>query len=71
MAMVEVRPDGENEYVILKDHAVAGWVQMARDKKYRALTVDGHLTHHWTLTSALSAVADDAEDIELHATTTQ
>ena len=69
--MVEVRPDGPNEYVILKDHSVAGWVHLASDKKYRALTVDGHLTHHWTLTSALSAVADDAEDIEVHATTTQ
>jgi hypothetical protein len=55
--MVEVRPDGPNEYV-----------HIANDKKYRALTVDGHLTHHWTLTSALSAVADDAEDIEVHAT---
>jgi len=69
--MVEVRQDGPNEDVIQRDHAVAGWVQMARDKKYRALTVDGHLTHHWTLTSALAAVADDAEDIELHATATQ
>ncbi len=68
MVMVEVRPDGPNEYVILRDHAVAGWVHLASDKKYRALTVDGHLTHHWTLTSALSAVAEDAEDIEVHAT---
>jgi hypothetical protein len=66
--MVEVRPDGPNEYVILRDHSVAGWVHLANDKKYRALTVEGHLTHHWTLTSALSAVADDAEDIEVHAT---
>ena len=66
--MVEVRPDGPNEYVILRDHSVAGWVHLANDKKYRALTVDGHLTHHWTLTSALSAEADDAEDIEVHAT---
>ena len=66
--MVEVRPDGPNEYVILRDHSVAGWVHLASDKKYRALTVDGHLTHHWTLTSALSAVADDAENIEVHAT---
>ena len=64
--MVEVRPDGPNEYVVLKDNAVAGWVQLGSNKKFRALTIDGHLTHHWTLTSALSAVADDAEDIELH-----
>jgi hypothetical protein len=67
MAMVEVRPDGSNEYVILKDHAVAGWVHLYKDKKYRALTSEGTISVHWTLTSAIAAIADDHEEIELHA----
>lgn len=41
---------------IKKGAALIGWLQMATDGRWRALTPSGYLTHHTTRESALEAI---------------
>jgi len=54
-----ILPDGLDTYVILDDNGNAlGWISRSRWRgKWRAVTVKGHLTFHYSRAGAIDAIA--------------
>lgn len=54
-----ILPDGIDTYVVLDDNGNAlGWISRSRwHGKWRAVTIKGRLSHHYTRAGALDAIA--------------
>ncbi len=59
--MIRILPDGLDCYAVIKDDAALGWVSKSHwHGKWRALTVNGKLSFHYTRTGAIHAVTGRA-----------
>ena len=55
--MIEVKEDGLDCYAVTRDGAALGWVSRRRYKgDWRACTLAGLLTYHYTMSAALDAL---------------
>lgn len=55
--MIRILPDGLDCYAIIKDDAALGWISKSHwHGKWRALSVGGKLSFHYTRTEAANAV---------------
>jgi hypothetical protein len=55
--MTRIIRDGLDHYVVMQDDAVLGWISKSHwHGKWRALTVKGTLSHHYTVSTAVEAL---------------
>lgn len=55
--MIKILSDGLNCYAVIKNDAAMGWISKSQwHGKWRALTIDGKLTFHYTQTGAYNAI---------------
>jgi len=57
--MIRILDDGIDTYAVVKDDAALGWVSKSHwHGKWRALSVTGKLTFHYTRTGAINAIIE-------------
>ena len=55
--MVEVRRDGDDVFLVMKDHALAGWFKWSASRgRWRAYTVRGSVSMHTLRSDAVDAI---------------
>jgi hypothetical protein len=55
--MTRIIEDGIDNYVVIKDDSVMGWISRSRwHGKWRAMNVKGTLSYHYTRGAALEAL---------------
>lgn len=59
----ELKADGPQNYVVLKNDTPAGWVGISAirksDQPWRAVTASGTVSRHMSRTSAVAAITGD------------
>jgi len=59
--MTRIIEDGIDTYVVIRDDYVMGWISRSHwHGKWRALSVNGELSYHYTQTGAYNAIIERA-----------